>query len=99
VYRIALADEEASAVLRERIAQSLNRTVGQNLDGDDPELRTALFGAQLAGAALVRHLIGVEAVASAEIETVIEALTPSLRRTLLGPKAAARPGNGAATTR
>ncbi|MHC3468752.1 TetR/AcrR family transcriptional regulator [Streptomyces sp. 7R007] len=83
VYRIGLSDKEASAVLRTRIAETLNSMVDQELGGDTPEVRTALFGAQLGGTAIVRHLLGVKAVASLDIETVIATITPALRDTLL----------------
>jgi AcrR family transcriptional regulator len=76
LYRIALSDREASEVLRGRISEALNAMV-------DHELPTALFGAQLGGTAIARHLLGVRAITAADIETVIETLTPGLRRTLL----------------
>ncbi|MFI1568562.1 hypothetical protein ACH4ZX_37010 [Streptomyces sp. NPDC020490] len=84
VYRIGLADKEASAVLRARVAEILNSVVDQGLDGDDPELRTALFGAQLGGTAIARHLLGVRTLASMDVGAVIETITPGLRATLLG---------------
>ncbi|MEU6145023.1 TetR family transcriptional regulator [Streptomyces sp. NPDC047081] len=84
VFRVALSDREASAVWRERITEVLNGSVDQELPGEDAVLRTALFGAQLGGTVVARHLTGTAAVASVEIETVIETITPALRRTLLG---------------
>jgi AcrR family transcriptional regulator len=83
LYRIALSDREASEVLRGRISEALNAMVDHELPGADAELRTALFGAQLGGTAIARHLLGVRAITAADIETVIETLTPGLRRTLL----------------
>ncbi|MFD4528622.1 hypothetical protein ACFWP7_32845 [Streptomyces sp. NPDC058470] len=90
VYRVALSDKEASAVLRECISDSLNTSVGSELATQDAELRTALFGAQLADTAIVRHLVGAAPLTSADIETVIETVTPSLRHTLLGPDSSRR---------
>ncbi|MFF1450243.1 hypothetical protein ACFVYF_19195 [Streptomyces sp. NPDC058274] len=84
VYRIALADSEASRVLRERVTHSLNSQVDHELPGADAEVRTALFGAQLGGIAILRHLLGVDALASADVESVIDTVTPGLRHTLLG---------------
>ncbi|MFF9163495.1 hypothetical protein ACF081_25040 [Streptomyces longwoodensis] len=84
LYRIALSDAEASRVLRGRMAEALNAMVDHELPGEDAELRTALFGAQLGGVALVRHLIGVRAVAAPDVETLIATIAPGLRRTLLG---------------
>lgn len=85
LYRVALSDKDASAILRERISKALNGQVDQELPSADAELRTALFGAQLGGVAFVRHLLRVDAVAAADLETVIQAIAPGLRQTLLGP--------------
>lgn len=87
VYRMALADREASEILRTRTSEAFNAMVNHELPADDAELRTALFGAQLGGVAIVRHLLGVKTLAAPEVETVIEAITPSLRAALLGPDA------------
>jgi AcrR family transcriptional regulator len=84
VYRIALSDRDASAVLRTCISDSLNGQVDHQLPGPDAALRTALFGAHLGGTAIVRHLIGVEVIASADLDTVIETIAPALRQTLIG---------------
>ncbi|MFC7220692.1 hypothetical protein ACFQLX_21385 [Streptomyces polyrhachis] len=84
LYRVALADKEASAVLRETVAKALNSQVDQKLAGPDAQLRTALFGAQLGGVAFARHLARVDSVASADLETVIQTIAPGLRQTLLG---------------
>ncbi|MFF6994931.1 hypothetical protein ACFY93_08220 [Streptomyces sp. NPDC008313] len=92
LYRIALSDAEASRVLRERITVGLNGQVDQELPHEDAELRTALFGAQLGGIAVVRHLLGVEPLASADVEKVIGTVTPGLRSTLLGTSPVGRAG-------
>ncbi|MFI0965104.1 hypothetical protein ACH4S8_27460 [Streptomyces sp. NPDC021080] len=84
LYRVALSDREASQVLRERVSRTLNGQVDHALTGPDAELRTALLGAQLGGVAFVRHLVGVDAVAAADLETVIRIIAPGLRQTLLG---------------
>ena len=88
LYRVALSDKDASRVLRERITKALNGQVDHELPSKDAELRTALFGAQLGGVAFVRHLLRVEPVAEADLETVIQAIAPGLRQTLLGGEGA-----------
>lgn len=92
VFRIALSDKEASAVWRERITEALSGTVDRELGGEDAVLRTALFGAQLAGTVVSRQLVGTTALASVDVGTVIDTITPALRRTLLGASDAASPG-------
>ncbi|MFD7815665.1 TetR family transcriptional regulator [Streptomyces sp. NPDC059785] len=87
LYRVAFSDKDASQVLRERVTLILNGQVDRELPGADAELRTALFGAQLGGVAFARHIWTVDSVAAADLETVIGAITPGLRRTLLASDA------------
>ncbi|MHB9854587.1 hypothetical protein [Streptomyces sp. Tue6028] len=84
LYRVALSDQEASLILRDRVSRALNSQVDHELPGAGAELRTALFGAQLGGVAFVRHLMRVDSVAAADLETVVETIAPGLRQTLLG---------------
>jgi AcrR family transcriptional regulator len=84
LYRVALSDREASHIMRERFTKALNGQVDHELAGGEAGLRTALFGAQLGGVAFVRHLMRVDAVAAADLDTVIRTISPGLRRTLLG---------------
>ncbi len=54
------------------------------LDGADTELRAELAGAQLVGLALARYIVKVEPLASADDETVIAQVAPTLQRYLVG---------------
>ncbi|MFF8971220.1 hypothetical protein [Streptomyces sp. NPDC014995] len=85
LYRIGLSDKEASEVLRARITETLNATVDHEPAVEDTDAHTALFGGQLVGVAIVRHLLGVRAVSALDLETLIERITPGLRQTLLSP--------------
>ncbi|MEZ0095320.1 TetR family transcriptional regulator [Streptacidiphilus sp. EB129] len=87
IYRIALSDREASGVLRQRITASLNGQVDTLLGTPDAPLRTAVFGAHLGGTAMMRHLVGIEPLASAPLAQVLDMIAPSLRHELLGPAA------------
>lgn len=84
IYRIALSDREASAVLRERITRMLNSQVDGALPVEEAELRTAVFGAHLGGIALWRHLIGIGPLADAPLPGLLTLLAPALRSELLG---------------
>ncbi|MGW7608711.1 TetR/AcrR family transcriptional regulator [Streptomyces sp. NPDC054766] len=84
LYRVALSDREASRIMRERFTKALNGQVDHELADREAGLRTALFGAQLGGVAFVRHLMRVDAVAAADLDTVIRTISPGLRQTLLG---------------
>ncbi|MEZ0095317.1 TetR family transcriptional regulator [Streptacidiphilus sp. EB129] len=84
LYRVALSDQEASLIARDRVSLMLNSQIDRRLPNPDAVLRTSLFGAQVGGTAFARHLMRIEPVASAPLDTVIEAIAPALRRTLLG---------------
>lgn len=84
LYRVALSDREASEILRVRSALALNGQVDSALPGSDARLRTAVFGAFVGGTALCRHLLGVEPVASADLDELLAMMAPGLRATLLG---------------
>ena len=51
---------------------------------DRLELRAALCGTQIVGLALVRYMIRLEPLASADYNTMVTALAPNLQRSLTG---------------
>jgi len=56
--------------------------VARSLGIPHAELRATLVGSQLAGLAVVRYILRVEPLASAEHDTVIACVAPTLRRYL-----------------
>jgi hypothetical protein len=52
---------------------------------DQRELRAGLCGSQVLGLAVVRYVLKVEPLASADHATVIGAVAPNLQRYLTGP--------------
>ncbi|MEV7414850.1 TetR family transcriptional regulator [Streptomyces sp. NPDC089919] len=84
LYRVALSDPEASRVLKDTVTDRLNGQVDTEVPGPDPRFRTAAFGAHLGGLAFVRHLLGVEPLASKSLDEVLELVGPGLRHVLLG---------------
>lgn len=51
---------------------------------DDGRLRVSLLGSQMIGLLMARKVIGIEPMASAEAETLITAIAPTLQRYLTG---------------
>ena len=51
----------------------------------DAALRATLVGTQLAGLVMVRYVVQVEPLASAQPEVLVEAIGPTLTRYLRGP--------------
>ena len=84
VLRSAVTDPEAGRMLgvlftRQGPVQLL-RAMGSN----DPDLRAELVGTQLVGLAIARHVLRVEPLASADHETIVAAVGPTMQRYLAG---------------
>jgi hypothetical protein len=81
------AHEQAATMLREFITTEVVGRVARAIDADEPELRATLCGSQIVGLAMVRYVIRVEPLASADAETVVAWIGPTLQRYLTGPLA------------
>lgn len=85
VVRSAVNNEAAAAVFRRLVvAQVLGRVAAQ-LDLPDAELRAELAAAQLVGTAMLRYVIKVEPLASADVEQLIARVAPVVQGHLTGP--------------
>ena len=60
------------------------RRIAARLDAPDAEKRAALFGSQLIGLMLYRHVLHVEPVASMPAEELVRRAAPALQRHLTG---------------
>ncbi|MFR0358293.1 TetR/AcrR family transcriptional regulator [Streptomyces sediminimaris] len=85
IVRSAVNNETAAAVFRRLIASQLLRRIASQLDLPDAELRAALAAAQLVGCAMLRYVIKVEPLVSADIEQVIARVAPVVQGHLTGP--------------
>lgn len=85
IVRSAVNNETAAAVFRRLVAAQLMRRIAGRLDAPDAELRTELAAAQLVGVAIMRYVIKIEPLASADPELVIARLAPVVQGHLTGP--------------
>ncbi|MER5222661.1 TetR/AcrR family transcriptional regulator [Streptomyces flaveus] len=85
IVRSAVNNETAAAVFRRLVAAQLMRRIAGRLDVPDAELRTELAAAQLVGVAMMRYVIKIEPVASADPEQIIARIAPVVQRHLTGP--------------
>ncbi|MET7701324.1 TetR family transcriptional regulator [Streptomyces sp. NPDC005485] len=85
IVRSAVNNEAAAAVFRRLVASQLLRRVAQQLDLPDAELRAELAAAQLVGTAMLRYVIKVEPLASADPEQIIRRLAPVVQGHLTNP--------------
>jgi AcrR family transcriptional regulator len=83
LVRSAATQPSAADMLREFIT-SLFGGILRELGVDQPELRLGLFGSQLAGLGLARYVIRLEPIASADVETLVATIAPTLQHYLTG---------------
>ncbi|WP_369248281.1 TetR family transcriptional regulator [Streptomyces sp. R41] len=85
IVRSAVNNETAAAVFRRLIATQLLRRIAGQLDLPDAELRAELAAAQLVGIAMLRYVIKVEPLASADPERIIGRVAPVVQGHLTNP--------------
>ncbi|MFD9195963.1 TetR family transcriptional regulator [Streptomyces phaeochromogenes] len=85
IVRSAVNNEVAAAVFRRLISAQLLRRVAAQLDTPDAELRAELAAAQLVGIAMLRYVIKVEPLASANPEQIITRVAPVIQAHLTNP--------------
>ncbi|PPS88612.1 TetR/AcrR family transcriptional regulator [Streptomyces sp. MH60] len=85
IVRSAVNNETAAAVFRRLIAAQVLRRVAAQVDLPDAELRVELAAAQLVGCAMLRYVIKVEPLASADVEQIIARVAPVVQGHLTGP--------------
>jgi AcrR family transcriptional regulator len=84
LIRSAVTNEQAATMLREFVSEALVARVARELDAPDAALRPPLVAAQLVGLALLRYVIKLEPLASADPETLVAAVAPTVQRYLTG---------------
>ncbi|MCZ4515245.1 TetR family transcriptional regulator [Streptomyces sp. ActVer] len=85
IVRSAVNNEVAAAVFRRLVSAQLLRRVAAQLDAPDAELRAELAAAQLVGIAMLRYVIKVEPLASANPEQIIARVAPVIQAHLTNP--------------
>jgi AcrR family transcriptional regulator len=80
LLRAALTDERMLRMLREFMIETVLSPIVAQLAPDRQQLRATLLASQVMGLALVRFVAKVEPLASADTETVVAAIGPTLQR-------------------
>ena len=84
LMRSVSSHENAARMLREFITRVIFGRVVAAVAPDCPELRAALCATQVAGLGMVRYVLRLEPLASADHDTVVAAIAPNLQRYLTG---------------
>ncbi|MDX3456326.1 TetR family transcriptional regulator [Streptomyces sp. ME02-8801-2C] len=79
IVRSAMNNEAAAGVFRRLISAQLLRRVAVQLNLPDAELRAELAAAQLVGIAMLRYVIKVEPLASANPDEIIARVAPVIQ--------------------
>lgn len=82
IVRSAVNNETAARLFRGVVTRMLLPRVTGALGSEDRELRAELAVAQLVGTALLRYVIKVEPLASADLETIVARLAPVVQHHL-----------------
>ncbi|MGH3984144.1 MAG: TetR family transcriptional regulator [Pseudonocardiaceae bacterium] len=84
LMRSVASHEQAARMMREFVSRVVIGRIVSAVAPDRLELRAALCGTQLAGLAMIRYVIRLEPLASAEHDTVVAVIAPNLQRYLTG---------------
>ncbi|MGC4875190.1 TetR family transcriptional regulator [Micromonospora sp. DT43] len=86
LLRSAVSNEWTARLLREFITTQVLRRVLDQLDVDPAELplRGSLVATQLVGLAMIRYVVRMEPVASADPDTLVAAIGPTIQRYVTG---------------
>jgi AcrR family transcriptional regulator len=83
VRSLASHDQAAIGLRDFLIANILDRVIAR-IDADHPHLRATLCASQLIGIGMVRYVARFEPLGSADVETLVAAVAPTLQRYLTG---------------
>jgi AcrR family transcriptional regulator len=84
LVRSVASHEDAARMMREFVGRVVFGRIAAAVAPDLPELRAALCGTQVAGLGLIRYVVRLEPLASADHDTVVAAIAPNLQRYLTG---------------
>ncbi|MBT2481190.1 TetR family transcriptional regulator [Streptomyces sp. ISL-94] len=82
VIRSALTHEAAAKVLRGLVLRRVLERVAADLDVPDPTFRAELAASHMVGIAILRYVVRVEPLASADPDDIVALVAPTLQRYL-----------------
>jgi AcrR family transcriptional regulator len=85
VIRSVVANDDAATLMREFITREVLGRLAKALDVDEPQVRASLAGAQLIGMAMLRYVVKVEPIASADADQIVAWLGPTIQRYFTDP--------------
>ena len=89
LVRSAVAQEGAAKMVREFLTEEILAPIAATSDLPDAQLRASLVAAQLVGIAMVRYVVGVEALATIDTSELIPLVANVVEQYLTRPREAA----------
>ena len=85
IVRTAMSDDQAATMVREFATTEILGRIVKAARGDNQDLRATLLASQVFGLLIMRYIIKLEPLASADAATVAAAIGPTFQRYLTGP--------------
>lgn len=82
ILRSVVTSDEVARLMREGISRMVIIPVSEVLGVPDARLRVSLIATHLIGMALARYVVELEPVASADLDTLIDRMTPAIQHYL-----------------
>jgi AcrR family transcriptional regulator len=98
IVRTAMSDDQAATMVREFATTEILGRIVKAARGDRQELRVTLLASQVFGLLIMRYIIKLEPLASADREDLVTAIGPTFQRYLTGPIEPAQASIGASST-
>lgn len=84
VVRSVASQRTAARLLRDFVTQDVIGRITRAIGADRPDLRTSLCATQLIGLGMMRYVLKLEPLASADVDDIVRAVAPTLQRYLTG---------------
>jgi AcrR family transcriptional regulator len=98
IIRTAMSDDQAATMVREFATTEILGRIVKAARGDRQELRVTLLASQVFGLLIMRYIIKLEPLASADREDLVTAIGPTFQRYLTGPIEPDQASIGASST-
>jgi AcrR family transcriptional regulator len=98
MLRAAMSNDQAATMMREFATTEILGRVVKAARGDRQDLRVTLLASQVFGLLIMRYIIKLEPLATADREDLVAAIGPTFQRYLTGPLEPAQASIGASST-
>ena len=85
LLRAAASEEQAAALVRQRLVEQILLPLARRIGTDHPELRASFLGSQIGGLAFARHVLELPELVAADHDILVGMLAPVLDRYLTQP--------------